>query len=102
MGEVLPPRIFFGSIMGRFVKFHALRDDDPMIRNSRTVPGFAITDDRNLTSERQGSTGLSTARQQTDRRSVRIIRRFFGNLTHEQWGILMYKHLDHHLRQFGV
>jgi LPS sulfotransferase NodH len=27
---------------------------------------------------------------------------FFGRLTAEEWAILMYKHLDHHLRQFGV
>lgn len=27
---------------------------------------------------------------------------FFGKLTNEQWGKHFYKHLDHHLRQFGV
>jgi hypothetical protein len=27
---------------------------------------------------------------------------FFGPLTPAEWAILMYKHLDHHLRQFGV
>jgi Protein of unknown function (DUF1569) len=27
---------------------------------------------------------------------------FFGHLTPEEWAILTYKHLDHHLRQFGV
>lgn len=27
---------------------------------------------------------------------------FFGKLTPDQWAILMYKHLDHHLRQFGA
>ena len=27
---------------------------------------------------------------------------FFGNFTTEQWGKSQYKHLDHHLRQFGV
>ena len=26
----------------------------------------------------------------------------FGKLTPEQWGKMQYKHLDHHLRQFGV
>jgi hypothetical protein len=26
----------------------------------------------------------------------------FGKLTNEQWGKMQYKHLDHHLRQFGV
>jgi hypothetical protein len=27
---------------------------------------------------------------------------FFGPLKPQQWAILMYKHIDHHLRQFGV
>jgi uncharacterized protein DUF1569 len=27
---------------------------------------------------------------------------FFGRLTGEEWGVCQYKHLDHHLRQFGV
>jgi hypothetical protein len=26
----------------------------------------------------------------------------FGQMTPAEWGILAYKHLDHHLRQFGV
>jgi Ca2+-binding EF-hand superfamily protein len=26
----------------------------------------------------------------------------FGSFTKEQWGQLQYKHLDHHLKQFGV
>lgn len=26
----------------------------------------------------------------------------FGNLSTQQWGIALYKHMDHHLRQFGV
>ena len=26
----------------------------------------------------------------------------FGSFSKEQWGKMQYKHLDHHLRQFGV
>jgi hypothetical protein len=26
----------------------------------------------------------------------------FGNLSSRAWGVLGYKHMDHHLRQFGV
>ena len=26
----------------------------------------------------------------------------FGKLTAKQWGVLVYRHMDHHLRQFGV
>ena len=27
---------------------------------------------------------------------------FFGRMTGEEWDRLLWKHLDHHLRQFGV
>ncbi len=27
---------------------------------------------------------------------------FFGSMTRSSWGVLGYKHFDHHLRQFGV
>jgi len=26
----------------------------------------------------------------------------FGKLSHKDWGVLTYKHVDHHFRQFGV
>jgi hypothetical protein len=103
MGEVLPPSIFLGRIIGWFVKSRALGDDDPMIRNSPTVPGFVITDNPDFAAERQrlyrlidrataGGPAICTDHPHS----------FFGKLTQEQWGILIYKHLDHHLRQFGV
>ena len=27
---------------------------------------------------------------------------FFGAMTPDEWALLMYKHIDHHLRQFGA
>ena len=27
---------------------------------------------------------------------------FFGRMTPNEWAVLMYKHVDHHLRQFGA
>jgi hypothetical protein len=102
-GDVLPPRIFPGRIIGQFLKPFVLGNDSPMRRNSPTVPGFAITNDRDLTDERRQLYGMID-------RAVAIgptvctthPHSFFGKLTPEQWGILMYKHFDHHLRQFGV
>jgi hypothetical protein len=103
MGEVLPPRILFGRIIGRFVKSHVLRDDDPLRRNTPTVPGFVVTDERNLGAERQRLyTLIDRAVASGPACCTTHPHSFFGPLTQEQWGILIYKHLDHHLRQFGV
>ncbi len=34
--------------------------------------------------------------------NARFIHDFFGTMSEEQIGIFVYKHFDHHLRQFGV
>ena len=103
VGEARPPQMFLGRIIGRIVKPLALRDDAPMRRNSPTVPGMVIVDDRDLDAERQrlatlidrfvaaGPVGCTTHPHS-----------FFGRLTPQEWATLMYKHLDHHLRQFGA
>ncbi|MBS1752364.1 MAG: DUF1569 domain-containing protein [Bacteroidetes bacterium] len=33
---------------------------------------------------------------------IRLFHIAFGNLSTREWGIAAYKHMDHHLRQFGV
>ncbi len=102
-GERKPPRALIGRLIGGIIKPLALGDDKPMRRNSPTVKGLVIVAERDLTEERErlgaaidrfaaaGPSGC-TAHPHS----------FFGRLTPDQWAILMYKHVDHHLRQFGV
>lgn len=103
LGDVQPPRVLIGRLLGGIIKPKALGDDAPMRRNSPTVPGFQILDDRDLDKERNRLNGLidrlvaAGPAGCTDHPHS-----FFGRLTPEEWGILVYKHLDHHLRQFGV
>ena len=102
-GDLRPPRLFFGSIVGWLIKPLVLGNDKPMRRNSPTVEGLVVTDERDLGAERERLCGLidrfaaaGPAGCTTHPHS------FFGRLTPQEWAILMYKHLDHHLRQFGV
>lgn len=103
MGDQRPPRVLVGRLFGPIVKRLALKDDAPMRRNSPTVPGMLVTEERELDAER--------------RRLLQLVERFaaagpagctthphsfFGRLTPEEWAVLQYKHLDHHLRQFAV
>jgi hypothetical protein len=102
-GDRRPPRALVGRLMGWAIKPLVLRDDQPMRRNSPTVEGLVVKDKRDLDIERKrllgrisrfvtaGSNGCTTHPHS-----------FFGSLTPEEWAILMYKHLDHHLRQFDV
>jgi len=102
-GQMRPPRKLIGQIIGPIVKPLVLRDDEPMRRNSPTIDALRVSDERNLDAERArlldlidrfvtaGPAGCTTHPHS-----------FFGPLTPQEWAILMYKHLDHHLRQFGV
>lgn len=96
------PRAFLGLLMGWMIK-SKLYNDEPWKKNLPTAPNFIIKDERNFETEKNalqelvnkfhsaGPTGIS-----------KYPHPFFGKFTPEQWGMSMYKHLDHHLRQFGV
>jgi len=90
-------------VIGRAIKPMALKDDAPMKRNSPTLKELIMTDACDFHAEKDRLRGLigrfaagGPAGCTTHPHS------FFGRLTPDEWGVLMYKHLDHHLRQFGV
>ena len=103
VGDKKPPRMFVGRILGVIVKPMALKDDEPMRRNSPTSKDLVVDDDRNLEMERQRLRGLVERFALAGPKGCTTHpHSFFGRLTPEEWAVLMYKHLDHHLRQFGV
>lgn len=103
LGDTRPPRLLIGRILGGLVKSRELGSDAPFGRNSPTAPFMKIADERELEAER------SRVRTLIDRFATAgpagctsHPHTFFGRLTPDEWGVLMYKHLDHHFRQFGV
>lgn len=103
LGDRRPPRMLIGRLIGGMIKPRAFQESEPMRRNSPTIPGFAVTDNRDLVRERDtlcdlidrfaaaGPTGCTNHPHS-----------FFGRLTPDEWSMWMYKHIDHHLRQFGA
>lgn len=103
IGDAVPPRMFAGRILGRFVKPLALGDDKPLRRNSPTAKTLIIADEREMNKERDRLRGLIARFVAAGPKGCTTHpHSFFGRLTPEEWAILAYKHLDHHLRQFGV
>jgi hypothetical protein len=103
MGKVSPPRILLGRLLGRLAKKSMIVNGTPMRRNSITEKSCLVTDDRDFLVERQ------RLRESIDRFATggpeactKHPHFFFGPLTPVEWAVLMYQHLDHHLRQFGV
>jgi hypothetical protein len=101
VGDRKPPRMLIGRIIGPMVKRKILRPGDPP-RNSPTDRVLVVADERDVDAERRrlialvdrfcaaGHAGCTTHPHM-----------FFGSMTPDEWSLLMYKHIDHHLRQFA-
>ena len=102
VGERNPQRLFIGRLLGPIAKPDFL-SEKPMKRNSPTDKSFVIHDERDFSRERARLLGL------IDRFAAagpdgctKHPHSFFGPLKAEEWARGTYKHLDHHLQQFGV
>lgn len=100
-GESKPPRLFLGRIIGSAIKNIAL-SEKPFRKNSPTDPSFVIKEEKDVNQEREKLKSLLEKFHQAGiEKCSDHPHTFFGKLTPEEWGVLGYKHLDHHLRQFG-
>jgi len=103
VGDRVEPRMFVGRIVGPLVKSQLLKDERPMGRNAPTAKSLVVRDERDLGKERERLCALierfATGGPQCCTKHPHT---FFGRMTPEEWATLMYKHVDHHLRQFGV
>lgn len=75
----------------------------PYKHNSSTAPQFIIKDDKNFEAEKSRLINYIYKTQELgeshfDGKESHS----FGKLTKNEWNNLFYKHLDHHLGQFGV
>ncbi|HEX5654983.1 MAG TPA: DUF1569 domain-containing protein [Chitinophagaceae bacterium] len=96
------PRMLIGRILGWMVK-SKLYGSKPYARNLPTSPDFIIKDQRDFDQEKSELVNLVTQFHQKGPDQVgNYPHPFFGTFSKEQWGKSMWKHLDHHLRQFGV
>jgi hypothetical protein len=104
VGEVVPEKAALPiRMLGRLLKPMVLRNEEPLRKNSPTAKSLVISDERDLATERARLAGLIDKFSEAGAPGcTRHPHSFFGKMTPDQWAILMYKHLDHHLRQFGV
>ncbi len=72
-------------------------------RNLRTAPQFIIANERDFEAEKATLVGYIKRTQElgADHFDGKV-NMSFGVMAVEEWNNLFYKHLDHHLRQFGV
>jgi hypothetical protein len=101
-GKVILPRMFIGRLIGRMVR-PIYSNEKPFSRSSPTDPKLVVSDQRDFNREREElKLRVGEFQQGGEAKCTRHPHPFFGSLTPYEWGRGMYKHLDHHLRQFGA
>lgn len=96
------PTPFVKYILKLFVKSKVVGDGE-YPPNSRTAPQFIIKDARDFEAEKQRLINYLRKTQELGESHFEALESHsFGPLSSKEWNNMFYKHLDHHLNQFGV
>jgi hypothetical protein len=96
------PWTFMGHIFGRMVKKSFL-GEAPIRRNIGTMKSLLVEDDRQFSVEKDRLIDwISRFSFGGPEKCTKKPHSFFGPMTPDEWARLAYKHLDHHLQQFGA
>lgn len=95
-------QIFLGKALAWMFKSKFV-GPEPFGKNAPTGPDYVIKDDPDFEATRARLNDLITLFHERGADGLDgNVHPFFGRLTGKQWGETQYKHVDHHLRQFGV
>ena len=101
-GKLNLPRIFIGRLIAPFFK-SIYTNEKPFGKNGPTGKELVVADQRDFAHEQeQLKMKVRQFYEGGEAKCTRHPHPFFGALTAEEWSRGMYKHLDHHLRQFGA
>jgi Protein of unknown function (DUF1569) len=101
--EKYKPASGFMKIIIRLFAKNAVVSEKPYKQNSPTGPDFKVSNDKNFEHEKERLIGFiektsSLGSHFFDGKESHS----FGKLSSTEWSNMFYKHLDHHLTQFGV
>ena len=90
-----------GKLFGKIALKRMVKDEQPFDKNIPTSEQFkpkSVNGDLEL----EKLKWIALLEEYESYHNPDFVHDFFGRMTKEQIGILVYKHTDHHLRQFGV
>jgi hypothetical protein len=91
------------QFLGRFFKKSFITEGKPFNKNSPTAPELRMVVEKDFNKEKANLIAAINKLHAEGGKAVTSDRHpFFGKMTKEEWGIINYKHPDHHLSQFGV
>jgi hypothetical protein len=100
-GEKQMKRRLIGVLFGKIAK-RKLFTSKPWSRSLPTAPEFVIKNEREFQNEKMKLVDLINRFSIEGYNITEKIHPFFGRLSAQEWALFTYKHMDHHLQQFGV
>jgi hypothetical protein len=95
-------RTLMGLVFGSMAKKKVL-SEKPFDQNLPTDPALIRKGEHQFEEERSKLiTQLNRLISGGEAGLTQFPHPFFGKLTNADWGLMLWKHFDHHLRQFGV
>lgn len=94
---------FLTRLVLKFIVKSMVVSEKPFPKNGKTAPQFLVTDDKNFDEEKSRLIENVKKVQELGsdyfdgKKSITL-----GKLKSQEWNNMFYKHLDHHLTQFGV
>ncbi len=90
-----------GKLLMKLFK-KSLYSEKPFKQSLPTAKFLVATEAKDFTNEKKQLVQLISDTHALKDRKQWNPHPMFGKFTHDQWGKLEFKHLDHHLKQFGV
>lgn len=101
-GKHTPPG-FIDKFFAKLFAKSTVIGDKPYAQNGQTAPIFIIKDSKDFAVEKTRLvTYINKTFEQGSAHYDGLENMNFGKLSAKQWNTFFAKHLDHHLRQFGV
>ena len=101
-GKRLKKTPFMVSLLKGFIK-KAVVEKKPYKRNLQTHPQYRMQSDKNFETEKQRLLAALKKFHELDREKTQEVKHsLFGKMTLPEKGWGAYKHIDHHLVQFGI
>ena len=96
------PNAFTRFLMKTLIK-NIVTSEKPYFKNGRTARQYLIVEEKEFELEKKRLIDFIIKTQQLGEQEFEGKESHsFGKLTAKEWNNLFYKHVDHHLRQFGV
>jgi len=102
MGQNNMPRVLIGRFIAPFLKKQVL-GDMPFRKNSPTDKSYIFPVDLDFEEQKtKAKASIKKFYEGGASKCTTYPHPFFGKLSPGEWARFQYKHIDHHLRQFGV